>query len=155
MDKLKAQKGKTNNLKIASAIATLIITSSVGLITLNNKHIKVATIGEEDVYVSNEIELDDFKAYIEMANYEIQQMGGQVALEDVVYINGVVSEKSVISRLNAKIMRREPKEIKDKVEKDKYKLAREIMMKKSEQIDVSYLLELKTIEADTSLLNNI
>ena len=145
MSKEKAQKEKSKNLKIASVIATLVVTSAVGLIQINKDHIKVATIGTEEVYVTEDTSFEDLYAYIDMVNYEIQQMGGEVTLEDVEFINGDVSEKSVIAKLNSKIMRREPEELTDVKEKKKYKLSRDILMKKSEQISIDYLLEVISI----------
>lgn len=134
-------------LKIATVISTLLVASTLGLVSLknNDKYVQVATIDEEEIYVTEDISFDDFNAYIDMVNYEIEQMGGEVTLDDVDFINGEVSEKSVIARLNAKIMRREPDEIKDKTENNKYKLSREILMKQAENISVEYLLELKVI----------
>ncbi len=140
--KVKKLKSLRDN-RVASTIATLMVVSSLGLMSVNtDKMTKVGTLDTEDVYVTNAVTYADFIAYTEMINYEIEQDGGRVTFKDVVLIDGKVNNKSLITKLNNKYSRREPFEIKDLSEKKKYKLSRDILMKKSENFPVDYLISI-------------
>jgi len=126
--------------RVGLAIATLILTASIGAISINENYLKIGIQDDEEIYTAKQTTIKDFHAYIEMMNYEIEQDGGQATLTDVILTDGKAQNKSVIEKLNAKYLQREPIEITDKEAREQYKKAREVLMLKSENLPLDKLI---------------
>lgn len=126
----------SKNKNLVKILATLSVVSALGVMAIDTeKFVQVGEKGKAPIFVTRDTSMEDFKAYIEMMNYEIQQNGGSVELTNI----DKKDKRAILLKLNEKFAKREPKEFKGETERKKYELAREVLMKKSENVKIEVL----------------